>query len=230
MTRELGDELLPCPCHLCGAPVVKDRWGSWSHDDTHDEACFLAGFQLEDADDLHRWNDVREISGPQPQAPASGASDLEGRLQTMAHEIDSDWAADIQEGGNQPRPVNTPHDALMALASARAEIAGLRGVVERLGSIEAFTGARGTGSCWLALTTPAPSSPTRRRPMPDEQSATTHAIERTSPKGGPFIGTCYLCGTENLPPEAVFWPCANPVNLSQDEAVIVAITGGSDAG
>jgi hypothetical protein len=122
MTRELGDELLPCPCHLCGAPVVKDRWGSWSHDDTHDEACFLAGFQLEDADDLHRWNDVREISGPQPQAPASGASDLEGRLRA--------------------RQDDTCDEAADALASARAEIAGLRGVVERLGSIEAFTGAR----------------------------------------------------------------------------------------
>lgn len=53
-----------------------------------------------------------------------------------------------------------------------------------------------------------------------------HALNRTSPKGGPFIGTCFKCGTENLPAEAVAWPCVNPANLTPDEAVVIAITEG----
>ena len=36
---------------------------------------------------------------------------LVARLRQMATEIDEDWAADIQEGGNSPRPVNTPWEA-----------------------------------------------------------------------------------------------------------------------
>jgi hypothetical protein len=52
-----------------------------------------------------------------------------------------------------------------------------------------------------------------------------HALRRTSPKGGSFFGTCLKCGAENLPIEAVSWPCENPANLTQDEALLVAIQG-----
>lgn len=60
--------------------------------------------------------------------------------------------------------------------------------------------------------------------------ATNHALTRTSPKGKgqKFIGRCFKCGTENLPMEAVGWPCENPANLSRDDAIIYAITGSLD--
>jgi hypothetical protein len=56
----------------------------------------------------------------------------------------------------------------------------------------------------------------------------THALNRTSAKGGPFIGTCYQCGQTNLPAAAVSWPCENPANLTQGEALMVAIAGPDD--
>lgn len=56
-----------------------------------------------------------------------------------------------------------------------------------------------------------------------------HAISRTSPKGGPFVGTCFKCGMENLPAEAARWPCANPGNVSQDEALLMAVKGPTNA-
>lgn len=54
----------------------------------------------------------------------------------------------------------------------------------------------------------------------------THSLIRTSPKGPgiPFIGTCRLCGKKNLPAEAVHEPCENVRDLSQDEAVIEAVS------
>lgn len=58
----------------------------------------------------------------------------------------------------------------------------------------------------------------------------THALRRTSPKGGPFLGTCLKCGQENLPAAAIGKPCANPANLTQDEALIIAIEGTSHDG
>lgn len=51
----------------------------------------------------------------------------------------------------------------------------------------------------------------------------THALTRTSPKGGPFLGTCFRCGVENLPAEAVSWPCENIANLTGDEVILHAI-------
>ena len=51
----------------------------------------------------------------------------------------------------------------------------------------------------------------------------THALTRTSPKGGPFIGRCFRCGVENLPAEAVHWPCENIANLTNDEVLLHAI-------
>lgn len=52
-----------------------------------------------------------------------------------------------------------------------------------------------------------------------------HSLERTSPKGGPFFGTCTKCGQTDLPIAAVGWPCVNPANISQDEALMMAIRG-----
>lgn len=34
-----------------------------------------------------------------------------------------------------------------------------------------------------------------------------HKLTRTSPKSGPFIGTCIQCERENLPAAAAHWPC-----------------------
>lgn len=56
-----------------------------------------------------------------------------------------------------------------------------------------------------------------------ERAAATHALVRTSPKGGPFLGTCTLCGTPNLPMRAACEPCSNQRGLSQDEALIDVI-------
>ncbi len=55
--------------------------------------------------------------------------------------------------------------------------------------------------------------------------ATTHAIERTSPKGGPFIGTCRLCGTPNLRMGDALKPCPNQRGLTADQALIECIEG-----
>jgi len=52
-----------------------------------------------------------------------------------------------------------------------------------------------------------------------------HSLERTSPKGGPFIGTCTLCGKTDLPIGAATQDCENVRGLTQDEAVVEAITG-----
>lgn len=54
----------------------------------------------------------------------------------------------------------------------------------------------------------------------------THALERTSPKGQPFIGTCRLCGQAGLTSKDVMKPCENVRGLSQEEAVLEAIVGG----
>jgi hypothetical protein len=58
----------------------------------------------------------------------------------------------------------------------------------------------------------------------------THSLERTSPKGRglKFVGTCVNCGVENLPAEAALWPCPNPDGVTQDDALIAAITRDSD--
>jgi hypothetical protein len=58
-----------------------------------------------------------------------------------------------------------------------------------------------------------------------------HMIERTSPKGPgeKFVGTCRLCGTPNLPASAALQECPNQRDLTQDEALIEAITGEPEA-
>lgn len=49
----------------------------------------------------------------------------------------------------------------------------------------------------------------------------THLVDRTSPKGGPFLGTCRWCKKENLPMRAALEHCeAAP---TPDEAVLAAL-------
>lgn len=50
-----------------------------------------------------------------------------------------------------------------------------------------------------------------------------HAIERTSPVGEKFVGTCFKCGKKNLTTADINEPCENVRGLSQDEALIEAI-------
>jgi len=52
-----------------------------------------------------------------------------------------------------------------------------------------------------------------------------HAVKRTSPKGTPFLGTCYQCGKTGLTISAAMSEeCPNVRGLTQDEALIEAIT------
>jgi hypothetical protein len=53
-----------------------------------------------------------------------------------------------------------------------------------------------------------------------------HSLERTSPKGQDFIGTCALCGTPNLT-LSDREDCPNVRGLTEDEALIEAIEGPS---
>ena len=51
----------------------------------------------------------------------------------------------------------------------------------------------------------------------------THSLRRTSPKGGSFYGTCTKCGQTDLPSSAVTRECENVANLTQDEALMLAV-------
>jgi hypothetical protein len=50
-------------------------------------------------------------------------------------------------------------------------------------------------------------------------------VNRTSPKGGEFIGTCAACGKTGLRMEDIKGECENLRNLSQEQAVIEAVAG-----
>lgn len=50
-----------------------------------------------------------------------------------------------------------------------------------------------------------------------------HSIERTNPKGQPFIGVCVLCGEQGLKMTDATKDCPNVRGLSQNEALIEAI-------
>lgn len=52
------------------------------------------------------------------------------------------------------------------------------------------------------------------------QDKVTHALVRTSPKGGPFIGNCILCGKTNLKASDALKRCSNPDKLSSDQVVL----------
>ena len=51
-----------------------------------------------------------------------------------------------------------------------------------------------------------------------------HALERTSPLGTAFVGTCFKCGKKGLTMnDFMLDECENVRGLSQDEALIEAI-------
>jgi hypothetical protein len=52
-----------------------------------------------------------------------------------------------------------------------------------------------------------------------------HHIERTSPKGQDFIGTCRLCGMRGLKANAALEDCENPRGLTIEEAMLESIIG-----
>jgi hypothetical protein len=54
-----------------------------------------------------------------------------------------------------------------------------------------------------------------------------HALSRTSPKGGPFLGKCFKCGREDIP-LSDNTECVNPAAITDDEALIIAIEGRPD--
>jgi hypothetical protein len=51
----------------------------------------------------------------------------------------------------------------------------------------------------------------------------THAVVRTSPKGGPFIGRCIQCGREGLKMGDALEYCDNLADMSQDDALIAVL-------
>lgn len=61
--------------------------------------------------------------------------------------------------------------------------------------------------------------------MTDEpvQIARGHSIERTSPKGEPFVGTCWQCGRTGLTIAAMTEPCENIAGLTETESLLIAV-------
>lgn len=58
-----------------------------------------------------------------------------------------------------------------------------------------------------------------------QQPSRMHSLNRTSPKGGPFVGTCALCGKTGLTLDAMREECENPRGLTQAEAIVEAVEG-----
>lgn len=56
--------------------------------------------------------------------------------------------------------------------------------------------------------------------------ANTHCIERTSPKGSAFLGTCRLCSTPGLKLSQANEFCGNPNSLSWEQSLLDAIVRG----
>ena len=53
-----------------------------------------------------------------------------------------------------------------------------------------------------------------------------HALERSSPVGDPFVGTCIQCGKTGLTMDDFFKDsCENHRGLSEEEALLEAIEG-----
>lgn len=50
-----------------------------------------------------------------------------------------------------------------------------------------------------------------------------HALRRTSPKGGPFVGVCTRCGKENVTLDQIAEECPNIRGISSDDALIELI-------
>jgi hypothetical protein len=53
----------------------------------------------------------------------------------------------------------------------------------------------------------------------------THALERSNPKGQPFVGYCTKCGKTGLTFADMKEPCANPAGMTEGDALIRAIEG-----
>jgi hypothetical protein len=53
----------------------------------------------------------------------------------------------------------------------------------------------------------------------------SHSLNRTSPKGGPFLGTCVKCGIGNIPLSKLHTHCPNPANITNNESLILIIKG-----
>ncbi len=53
----------------------------------------------------------------------------------------------------------------------------------------------------------------------------THLINRVSPRGESFVGTCALCGKTGLKINDVHEACDNPVGVSINDAILTAIIG-----
>ena len=51
----------------------------------------------------------------------------------------------------------------------------------------------------------------------------SHALERTSPKGQAFRGTCTKCGMKDVPLSRMHEECANPANITPTEALELAL-------
>jgi hypothetical protein len=56
-----------------------------------------------------------------------------------------------------------------------------------------------------------------------------HSLERTSPKGGPFLGTCRKCGQQNLTLKAAFEECENVRGTTPEQDILEAINPGGKA-
>lgn len=50
-----------------------------------------------------------------------------------------------------------------------------------------------------------------------------HALNRTSPKGQPFIGTCVRCGRTGLTAKRANEECDNPSQMTADEALLAVL-------
>jgi hypothetical protein len=72
----------PKPCHLCGAPMIRDG-KQWRHSPERGEGCFLFLQYLDDEDDIAAWNDVREpLRRPEPLA-GSGVADRDSLIRSI---------------------------------------------------------------------------------------------------------------------------------------------------
>jgi hypothetical protein len=51
-----------------------------------------------------------------------------------------------------------------------------------------------------------------------------HSIVRTSPKGGPFLGTCTQCGADNLTMSDALRACPNPAGRTKTQSLLDVIS------
>jgi len=61
--------------------------------------------------------------------------------------------------------------------------------------------------------------------MQSEQLPMHPSLNRTSPKGTPFVGTCPACGQQGLTFADLDKPCPNQRGLTQEQALLEAIEG-----